>query len=732
MDSEAWPAPRRIGGYDLLGRVANTRTGSVWRGRDPALGRYVALKEVSTAAVQSVERLRAEARLLAHLSHPNIVGVVDLIETPGQLWLVEEWVEGATLPAVLQTVGRLSPVQAVAVVRGALLGLGYAHSRQIVHGDVSPANMLFDLHGTTKLVDFGLARLVGVPGVSGTPGYLSPEAARGMALQPASDVYSAAAVLALLLRGRPVFAGPTPESVLAAQFRGGAPDLSGIASPIGAVLHAALAPSAAQRPSDASHLLALLDQAADQSFGAGWLARSSVAGLVSATLTAGGALSAGLANQPVPLAGTPMPRPGGTLDRARRLTRARRVLATAATAAVVAAAAAVVVWHQHSRTHPQATVAAGATNGVRSPVQATAFDLRTVDWNNSTVPGSACFQKHDIRLQDGHASLPIPSATLPGGYVLDINLQPTYGKLAAGPAVAVFGLMCAGTGSYAGTGLHTRWQAIAVYGAVGGHAKLLGLYRPGELGKIGSSFLVPRGVRVAGGAIVASGDYLRGSDGACCPSGRGATTITYRNGSLVTGPVVVGAPAATAPAPATTPAPPLSSPPAPAVGRTITATGYSGRTYVATVRAEDTVTDCAAHSYGTPMISFFRRHPCPNGAGRRLVTIPFHGRTLALSMIQVDAQAGPRSNRDYWSTKLAQLEAAPGTGGLDDLLRSGVRPAGFPAIIPAHEAFVVTGQDASIEIFDAWYLDGPTADQDPDLVQLAHDIFLTRITVGPF
>src|SRR4051812_21917857 len=75
-----------VGGYQLLGCVAISATGSVWRGRDHALGRDVALKQVVAGAVRSVEQLRSEARLLAQLSHPNIVSVIDLIDSAGQTW----------------------------------------------------------------------------------------------------------------------------------------------------------------------------------------------------------------------------------------------------------------------------------------------------------------------------------------------------------------------------------------------------------------------------------------------------------------------------------------------------------------------------------------------------------------------------------------------------------------------------------------------------------------------
>jgi len=232
---------------------------------------------------------------------------------------------------------------------------------------------------------------------------------------------------------------------------------------------------------------------------------------------------------------------------------------------------------------------------------------------------------------------------------------------------------------------------------------------------------------VQDGVIIVTGVYLQGNDAFCCPSGRGTTTISYRNGKLVPSGVISTGPAPGSPA-ATSPGAPTTT----GVGRTITATGYDGQTYVATVRAEDTVSNCAANSYGSPVITFFQQHPCPSGAGRRLVTIPFKGRTVALSMVEADAQVGPPNDLYKYAAQLSKLENEAGTGGLDDLLRSGVRPAGWPAAIPANEAFVVTGQDDTIEIFDAWYLDGSTENQDPALVKLTQDIFLTNITVGPF
>ena len=336
MNETVW-GPKEVGGYQLLELVSSSPTGAVWHGRDPALGREVAVKQVARNAFASVERLRAEAQLLARLPHPNIVTVIDLVETPDQLWLIEEWIAGAILPEVVAHAGRLSAPQAVGTVRGALLGLAHAHANRIVHGDVAPANLLLDLHGTTRLIDFGLAGPAGAPGVTGTPGYLSPEAVRGQPLVPASDVFSAAAVLALLLRGRPLYEGTSPQTVLAAQFAPEQPDLRGIPGPVAAVLAGALSPQPGERPADAGRMLGLLDEAAEHSFGPGWWGAAGMAGAVSAAVTAtvaGGAPTV-LAGRPpwrrlsrrhlsrYPPHRHPRPRSGQILS-ARRASRARR------------------------------------------------------------------------------------------------------------------------------------------------------------------------------------------------------------------------------------------------------------------------------------------------------------------------------------------------------------------------------------------------------------------------
>jgi protein kinase-like protein len=272
-----------VGGYELLTRVATGRSGTVWKARDPALGRQVAIKQIPLQAGAPVVRLRAEARLLAGLSHPNVIEVIGLVEERSHAWLVQEWVEGAALPAVLATAGRLSPQQAIGVVRGTLAGLAYAHAQAIVHGDVCPANVLLDASGTAKLVDFGLAPASGVPGISGTPGYLSPESARGRPVSPRGDVYSAAALLASLLLGGPVFPGRTAAEIVAQQVRVPAPYLASVEAHLRALLEQAMAADEYDRFADADQFRQALDLAAERGYGPHWHTEASVAGVVAAT-----------------------------------------------------------------------------------------------------------------------------------------------------------------------------------------------------------------------------------------------------------------------------------------------------------------------------------------------------------------------------------------------------------------------------------------------------------------
>jgi tRNA A-37 threonylcarbamoyl transferase component Bud32 len=275
-----------VGGYELLGRVATGRSSTVWKARDPVRGRDLAVKQVPLHAGEAVTRLRAMARVLIGVVHPNIVEVVDFTEERHHAWLFEDWVDGVSLATLLTSIGRLLPQQAVGVVRGVLSGLAFAHGQAIVHGDVSPSAILLDTTGTPRLVDFGLSAPSGYPATSATAGYLCPEAVLAHPVTPAGDVYSAGAVLATLLLGRPAFPGASRDEILARQLSPAGAALSGIAPPLQQVLERAMATDQRDRYTDAEQFGRALDLAAEQTYGTRWSDEAGVASLVPSTAPA--------------------------------------------------------------------------------------------------------------------------------------------------------------------------------------------------------------------------------------------------------------------------------------------------------------------------------------------------------------------------------------------------------------------------------------------------------------
>lgn len=286
-----------FGPYEVLDLVAIGASGKVYRVRHLELSRTAAVKELS-AELRNVagflERLRGEAEVLSGLSHPNIVDVYDYVEEPNRVWLAEEWVDGASLQAILDAHKQLTPEQSLGVMRGALMGLAYTHERGVVHRDISTGNILADQQGTSMLVDFGLAAPVGEGAAIGTPAFLSPEAARGESIGKPGDVYSAAAVLYTLLSGRSVFEARDAVSMVRAHIEQAAPRLEQHGADVANLMRRSLSKDPAERPADAAAFLAELEDAARRRFGADWLGRASIAGLVGAatvgvTAVAGGA-----------------------------------------------------------------------------------------------------------------------------------------------------------------------------------------------------------------------------------------------------------------------------------------------------------------------------------------------------------------------------------------------------------------------------------------------------------
>ena len=200
----------------------------VHRGRDLRLGRDVAVKVLRADLARDPSfqaRFRREAQNAASLNHPAIVAVYDTGETHGETgpipYIVMEYVDGETLRDLLKREGSLAPRRAMEITADICAALDFSHRHGIVHRDIKPANVMLTRAGAVKVMDFGIARAVAdgqstmtaTAAVIGTAQYLSPEQARGEAVDARSDVYATGCVLFELITGAPPFTGDSPVAV---------------------------------------------------------------------------------------------------------------------------------------------------------------------------------------------------------------------------------------------------------------------------------------------------------------------------------------------------------------------------------------------------------------------------------------------------------------------------------------------------------------------------------------
>ncbi|HTR43052.1 MAG TPA: protein kinase, partial [Pseudomonadales bacterium] len=200
--------------FEILSLIGKGGMGAVYKARQPALDRFVALKVLPPAVANDpgfAERFNREARALARLSHPNIVVVYDF-GTAGTLnYLVMEFVDGTNLREIEQA-GKLSAEQALAIVPQICEALQFAHNEGIVHRDIKPENLLIDKKGRLKITDFGIAKildvatgkvaLTGAKDVVGTPHYMAPEQIeKPQTVDHRADIYSLGVVFYEMLTG---------------------------------------------------------------------------------------------------------------------------------------------------------------------------------------------------------------------------------------------------------------------------------------------------------------------------------------------------------------------------------------------------------------------------------------------------------------------------------------------------------------------------------------------------
>src|SRR5262249_13212325 len=228
---------QQLGPYEITALLGKGGMGEVYLARDTKLKRGVAIKTLPDEFSRDpdrVSRFQREAEVLASLNHPNIAAIYDLEEAGGSRYLVLELVEGETLADRIQR-GPIPVEEALDIAKRICEALEAAHEKGIVHRDLKPANVKITPHGNVKVLDFGLAKATenssantmesysptimsgSMPGVIlGTAAYMSPEQARGHAVDKRADIWSFGVVLYEMLSGRRLFEGEAFSDILAA------------------------------------------------------------------------------------------------------------------------------------------------------------------------------------------------------------------------------------------------------------------------------------------------------------------------------------------------------------------------------------------------------------------------------------------------------------------------------------------------------------------------------------
>jgi tRNA A-37 threonylcarbamoyl transferase component Bud32/tetratricopeptide (TPR) repeat protein len=246
----------KLGPYEILAPIGSGGMGAVYKARDARLERIVALKQLNG---EHSGRFRQEALAIAALNHPNICQLYDV----GDNFLIMEYVEGSCL------CGPVPEKQAIKVALEILAALEAAHSRGILHRDLKPANILITANGSSKLIDFGLAKQL-TPSdtevtqtldgaILGTVAYMAPEQAAGQGVDERSDIFSFGTVLYELLSGRRAFQGDSTAAVLTAVMRD-QPEPLPVSGELQKILERCLAKQPADRYSSVTELRAALER----------------------------------------------------------------------------------------------------------------------------------------------------------------------------------------------------------------------------------------------------------------------------------------------------------------------------------------------------------------------------------------------------------------------------------------------------------------------------------------
>lgn len=216
-----------LGKYRVTDRLGRGGMGVVYKAVDETLEREVAVKMLSSelAETDAVKRFKVEATTLARLNHPGIATIYELYRTDADVAMVMEFVRGETFDRLIERCGPLPPERAAYLCAQVLEALGHAHRAGIVHRDVKPSNLMLTEYGTVKIMDFGIARVLGSEHLTndgymmGTPAYMAPEQVLGQDIDGRADLYSVGVVLYRLITGHLPFTADTAIAMVQRQIK---------------------------------------------------------------------------------------------------------------------------------------------------------------------------------------------------------------------------------------------------------------------------------------------------------------------------------------------------------------------------------------------------------------------------------------------------------------------------------------------------------------------------------
>src|SRR5262245_23960761 len=211
------------GRYEILQLLGQGGMGAVYKAKDYELDRAVALKVIQPELAKHpgiLRRFKQELILARQVTHKNVIRIFDLGEAEGMKFITMEYVEGQDLKALLDQRHKFAPDEAITVIEQVCYALDAAHSEGVVHRDLKPQNIMVDKQGKVSVMDFGIARSVEASGLTqtgaliGTPGYMSPEQAKGEKLDARSDLFSLGIIFYELLTGQVPFQAQTTVASL--------------------------------------------------------------------------------------------------------------------------------------------------------------------------------------------------------------------------------------------------------------------------------------------------------------------------------------------------------------------------------------------------------------------------------------------------------------------------------------------------------------------------------------